>query len=114
MQGAHYANQCDVLRAYSLVRDDVAGCSILISIGGESVHDGQEFGRERACPLEICTKLLMLCWSNAKIRREMLLHERSPGSGVRTAKEFADWLFVEENEKRAKVPCCDAVGVREA
>ncbi len=67
--------------------------------------DGQQFGREGACPLEICTKLLMLCWSNAKIRREVLLHERSPvvseGSCVRTAKGFADWLLVDENEKPA-------------
>ncbi len=40
-----------------------------------------------------------------KIRREVLLHEGSPvgieGSCVRTAKETADWLFVEENEKPA-------------
>ncbi len=67
------------------------------------MHDGQQFGREGACPLEICTKLLTLCCFNAKIRREVLLHEKSPvvseGSRVRTAKEFADWLFVDENEK---------------
>ncbi len=60
--------------------------------------------RERA-PLDICTKLLMLCWSNAKIRREVLLHDKSPvvseGSCVRTAKEFAEWLLVDENEKPA-------------
>ncbi len=47
----------------------------------------------------------MLCWSNAKIRREVLLHERSPvvieESCVRTAKGFADWLLVDENEKAA-------------
>ncbi len=82
------------------------------------MHDGQQFGREGACPLEICTKVLMLCWSNAKIRREVFLHERSPvvteGSCVRTAKEFAEWLLVDENEKPAGVPCRDAVGVREA
>ncbi len=54
------------------------------------MHDGQEFGHEGACFLEICTKLVMLRWSNAKIRREVLLHERSLRSGVSTAKEFAD------------------------
>ncbi len=55
----------------------------------------------------MCTKLLMLCWSNAKIRREVLLHERSPvvieGNCVPPAKEFADWLLVDENEKPAGV-----------
>ncbi len=78
---------------------------LLDLIGGESAYDGPQFGREEACFLEICTKLLMLCWSNARIRREVLLHERSPvvieGSCVGTAKELSDWLFVDENEKPA-------------
>ncbi len=45
----------------------------------------------------------MLCWSNAIIRREVLLNLRNPGSGVGTAKEFAEWLFVGKNEKAAGV-----------
>ncbi len=48
----------------------------------------------------------MLFWSNAKIRREVLLHERSPvvidRSCTGTAKEFAEWLLVDENEKPAE------------
>ncbi len=47
----------------------------------------------------------MLCWSNANIRREVLLHDKSPvvseRSCVRTANEFAEWLLVDENEKPA-------------
>ncbi len=69
------------------------------------MHDGQQFGREGACPLEICTKLLMLYWSNTKIRREVLLHDKSPmvseGSCMRSAKEFPEWLLVDENKKPA-------------
>ncbi len=69
------------------------------------MHDGQQSGREGACPLEICTKLLMLCWSNAKLRREVLLLDKCPvvseRSRVRTAKEFAEWLLADEKEKSA-------------
>ncbi len=69
------------------------------------MHDGQQFGREGACHLEICSKLLILFRSNARIRREVLLHERSPvvidRSCMGTAKEFAECLLVDENEKLA-------------
>ncbi len=66
------------------------------------MHDGQQFGRERACPLQICTKLLLQCWYNWNIWREVLLHEKSPlvieRSYVGTANDFVDWVLVDENE----------------
>ncbi len=40
------------------------------------------------------------------MRREVLLHDKSPvvsdGSCVRTAKEFAEWSLVDENDKPAR------------
>ncbi len=88
----HNANQCDVIASVQSGTRRCCRRCFLIPIGGESTLDGEQFGREGACSLEICTKLLMLCWSNAKIPREVLLHERSPvvieGSCVRTAKSL--------------------------
>ncbi len=67
----------------------------------------KSLGERGASPLDMCTKLLMLCWSNSTIRREVLLNRKSPvvseGRGMTTAKEFADRLLVDENEKHAGV-----------
>ncbi len=79
IQRGHYAAQCDVIES---VQSGTRRCCrryFLTSIRGESVHDGEEFGLEGACRLEMCTKLLMLCWSNSTIRREVLLNRKSPG-----------------------------------
>ncbi len=78
------------LPAYSLVRDDAARRCFLISIGGESVHDGQQFGREGAVPPLNLHQVAHAVLDQRENRREVLLHERSPvvieGSCVCTGK----------------------------
>lgn len=106
LQTGHYAKDCNVIESVQTSGRRCCRRCFLISVDGESVHMANEFGKEGACPLEYCTKLLMVIWSRRNIRKKLL-----QDSGVSwgqngkpaTAKEFADWLLRDKNATPAGI-----------
>lgn len=106
LQPAHVAANCTVIEGVAAGRRRCCRRCFLVSVGGWTVHEGEEFGRD-ACPLENCTRLLMLCWSRQHLR-QILVGAGCPvvregGRPIENARQFADWVTKDNGSELAGV-----------